>query len=159
MRVDRGILLAVFFLMGLGLVQVYSSSYIFATETYGNGLYFFRRQALFAAFSLIALFVAYFLPWKISQRLGFILWGLAVVGVACTLIPGVGLRSGGAFRWLPMPFGLRFEPGELLRVTYPFVLAPLMAQYARNEWDKSWCWRLTAVMAPLLLLHWQPDFG
>jgi cell division protein FtsW len=159
MRTDRGVLLAVFFLVGLGLVQVYSSSYIFATEMHGDGLFFFRKQLLFALAGLLALLLTCALPWVWAQRLGWVLWGVAVASVAATFVPGVGLRVGGAHRWLVLPMGFRFEPGELLRVTYPFVLAPLVAEFAQGKVDGRWWGRLALVLAPLGLLYAQPDFG
>ncbi|MBX3021155.1 MAG: cell division protein FtsW [Bdellovibrionales bacterium] len=159
MRIDRGILLCVFFLMGLGLVQVYSSSYIFATEMHGDGLFFFRKQVLFSLLGISALFTMYLLPWKTSSRIGFALWVVAVLAVIATFIPGIGMRVGGAHRWLNLPFGFRFEPGELLRVTYPFVLAPLISQYAAGNIDGRWLTRLLLALSPLALLNFQPDFG
>lgn len=159
MQIDRGILLCVFFLVGLGLVQVYSSSYIFATEMHGDGLFFFRKQLLFACLGVASLFFAAFLPWKLSYKMGLVLWGVAVLAVCLTFVPGIGTKVGGAHRWIQLPLGFRFEPGELLRVTYPFALAPLIAQYARGAYDASWFWRLAAVFSPLILLNKQPDFG
>ncbi len=159
MRLDRGILLAVFFLIGLGLVQVYSSSYIFATETYGDGLYFFRKQVLFAFLAIVALFTSCYLPWRISERFGLVCWFLALLCVIGTFIPGLGVKAGGASRWLMLPFGYRFEPGELLRVTYPFALAPLMGAFSRGQMDRAWWTRLALVLSPMLLLYLQPDFG
>ncbi len=159
MTVDRGVLLAVFFLIGIGLVQVYSSSYIFATEVYGDGLFFFRKQLLYAVLALIVLFFISYIRWGTAQRLGMALWFVAIAGVAATFIPGIGAKVGGAHRWLQLPFGLRFEPAELLRVTFPFMLAPLIAQYARGSIDRKWVMRFLAVMAPLGLLLAQPDFG
>jgi len=159
MRLDRGILLAALFLVGLGLVQVYSSSYIFATEMHGDGLFFFRKQALFAVIGLAALFWAALLPWSWSERAGRVLWFLAVIGIVGTFVPGLGLKIGGSHRWLNLPMGFRFEPGELLRVTYPFALAPLIADYARGQIDRAWTRRFFLTMAPLCVLYVQPDFG
>ncbi len=159
MQLDRGVLLAVFFLIGLGLVQVYSSSYIFATETYGDGLYFFRKQMLFAVLATASLFFTCYVPWKVSQKIGLLCWIMAVICVAGTFLPGVGVRAGGAHRWLALPLGFRFEPGELLRVTYPFALAPLISLYARGKIDRTWWLQLIGVMLPLLMVLAQPDFG
>ena len=159
MKVDRGILLAVFFLIGLGLVQVYSSSYIFATEGYNDGLFFFRKQVVFALMALCSIFLVSNIPWPWAYKLGWILWGVAVIGIIGTLIPGIGLKVGGAYRWIQMPFGFRFEPGELLRVTYPFVLSALVAGYAANKVDRNWWSKFVGVLAPLGLLYMQPDFG
>jgi cell division protein FtsW len=159
MQLDKSVLLAVCFLIGLGLVQVYSSSYIFATETYGDGLFFFRKQTMFALAAMIALALAFWVPWSLSRAVGLMLWFVAVICVVATFIPGLGVKVGGAHRWLSLPLGFRFEPGELLRVTYPFALAPLIAAYARDEVDRNWWWRFLGVMTPLGLVYMQPDFG
>lgn len=159
MAIDRGVLLCVFFLVGLGLVQVYSSSYIFATEVHGDGLFFFRKQLLFAGLGVVSLLFAYLLPWGSSVKIGAGLWLLAVAGVAATFVPGFGLKIGGAYRWLHFPLGVRFEPGELLRVTYPFALAPIVADFSLGRIDRWWALKLVAVLSPLALLNFQPDFG
>jgi len=159
MKLDRGILLAVFFLLGLGLVQVYSSSYIFATEIHGDGLFFFRKQLLFSVMAVVAIFAAAQLSTVGMFRVGVVFWILAVMGVAATFHPALGVRVGGAHRWLHLPFGFRFEPAELLRVTYPFVLAPLMAKFSENQLTWRWWMTFFLVMAPLGLLYSQPDFG
>ncbi len=156
---DKNLLIAVFFLMGLGLVQVYSSSYMHAIETYNNGLHFFSRQLIFAALTVALLLVTMRLPWVWAERLALSLWILAVVGLVGTLIPGVGVRAGGAARWIQLPFDQRFEPAELLRVTYPFLISwALTFPHRRGRiWDGPL--RLLAVGLPLGLLLLQPDFG
>lgn len=159
MKVDRGVLLSVFFLVGLGLVQVYSSSFIFATETYGDGLYFFRKQLMFAVLFVIALVGAASVKWSISYRVGWLLWAVAILAVVGTFIPGVGVRVGGAYRWLALPGGIRFEPSELLKVTYPFVFCTIIADYAQGKVDRKWLMRLGGSLVPLGLLLGQPDFG
>lgn len=156
---DRGILLSVLFLMGLGLVQVYSSSFIFATEVHRDGLMFFRKQLIFVAVAVVLMFIVASIPWKWAERLGYALWGCAVLGVLLTFIPGLGIKVGGAHRWLPTPFGFRLEPAELLRVTYPFVLSHLVARFAKEEMDRKWWTHAGLICLPLLLLLKQPDFG
>lgn len=159
MTLDRGVLLSVFFLVGLGLVQVYSSSYIFATEVYGDGLFFFRKQLIFALFFLLALFSAAYIRWDRANAMGWTLWGVAVLCLIGTFIPGLGQKVGGAYRWLKLPMGFRFEPGELLKVTYPFVLSSLIADYARGQIDRKWLLKVGGAALPLVILCAQPDFG
>jgi cell division protein FtsW len=162
--VDRGILLAVVFLLGLGLVQVYSAGYIFAIENYDDGLYFVRRQFFFAAVGLIALLCTAHIPWRWIEKFGFLFFAVSVVGVAATYIPGIGIKVGGAHRWLAFPMGLRFEPSEMLKVTFPLLLAALFVRHeaAAKRRDTDWKTPAVAFIAiaiPFLLLLKQPDFG
>lgn len=156
---DRSILLAIFFLVGLGLVQVYSSSYIFATEMYENGLFFFQKQFLFAVLGLVLLFLTAVIPWKWAQRMAFACWFLAIIGIIVTFIPGLGIKAGGAYRWIRLPFDQRFEPAELIRITFPMAFAYIITAEKRLFGKLEWPVRLLLVFAPLLLLLKQPDFG
>lgn len=159
LRLDKGITLAILFLIGLGLVQVYSSSYIFATEMYQDGLFFFRKQLIFAGAAVAILLVVAFLPWRINERIGWLAFSLSILGIVCTFVPHVGVKVGGAHRWIQMPWGFRFEPAELLRVSYPVAIAALLADFAKNEMSPVWWRRAILLVLPLAMLLKQPDFG
>lgn len=155
---DRGILLVLFALFGIGLVQVYSSSFIFAFESRGDGLFFFKRQLVFSFLAFGLLLAVAQIPWKILEKWGPLLWGVAIVLVLATFVPGLSHKAGGAARWIQISF-LRFEPSELLKVALPVAFAALLC--APLEFLGSWKWpfRLAIVLAPLSLLLKQPDFG
>lgn len=156
---DQGLLLAIIFLMGLGVVQVYSSSYIFAIEQYEDGLFFVRKQAVYALLGVVALGLGYWIPWSFLKKWGWGLWALALIGIGLTLVPELAIKSGGAARWLKMPFGMRFEPAELLKLSFPFVTAGFLCMRPETlrEW-RPWVWLAVSVV-PFILLLRQPDFG
>lgn len=156
---SSSLLLALIALLGIGLVQVYSSSYIFATESYGDGLYFFQRQLLFSALGLAVLLVTASVPFRHIERWGWMLWPAASLLLLMTFVPGFGVRVGGALRWLNLPFGIRFEPSELLKVAFVLMFASLMTRSTNALSQVRWWWLAMAVMAPFVLLLKQPDFG
>lgn len=158
--VDPGLLLATLFLIGLGIVQVYSSSFIFATENYNDGLFFFRKQLTYSFLAIAVLFATAKIPWKYWQKLGPALFIVSVIGVAATYIPGIGVKVGGAHRWLQLPVaGFRIEPSEFLKISYPFWVALITL----TDWSFLKKWKLPVMAAlllfPLALLIKQPDFG
>ncbi|MEQ1666659.1 MAG: FtsW/RodA/SpoVE family cell cycle protein, partial [Bdellovibrionales bacterium] len=122
----RSLFLTILFLLGLGLVQIYSSSFIFAIESFDDGLFFVKKQALFVCVAIVLLVATTYIPWKWLEKIGVTLWGIALLGVALTLVPGIGVKVGGASRWLSIGAGFRFEPSELLKYTYPFFLSLLL---------------------------------
>ena len=157
---DRGLLLSIFTLMGFGLVQVYSSSFIYAVDTYENGLHFFSKQALFALMGTGVLLVMAHLKWKFCKLLGGAFLLLSMVGLVLTYIPGIGVEAGGAHRWIQLPLGMRFEPSELLKVSFPFLLGTLMVTSPVKFLGKMDVpLRFLILLAPFALLHGQPDFG
>jgi cell division protein FtsW len=158
-ELDRPFLLCILFLLGLGVVQVYSSSFIFAIESFSDGLFFVKKQALFAALGVATLLIVAYMPWHWVVRLGLAIWALAVVGVVLTLIPGVGVKVGGAARWLNLFSGLRIEPTEFLKYTYPFAVAAVWSADAFSFSKKQRGWLTFFLVLPLALVLQQPDFG
>jgi cell division protein FtsW len=173
-RVVTGLWLAAFALLGLGIVQVYTSSYIFAFESRGDGLYFVKRQFLFGGISFGLMGLVAFMPFRWIERAGWLLWPISGLGVLLTLLPGMGVRAGGAARWINLPGSTVFEPAELVKVALPIFLATLIARSRSstgrgiNEapvWlgDLPSFWRFTVtfglLITPMLLLLRQPDFG
>lgn len=157
-RLDKSLLLAIFALLGIGLVQVYSSSFIFAIESRGDGLFFFKRQLVFAIFAILLLFAVALLPHRWIRGWGFLLWIAGGIGVAFTLVPGFAIRAGGSARWLALPGGFVFEPSELLKVSLPVMLA-FLATRLQGASRALWILAFVALALPMAIVLKQPDFG
>ena len=158
-RLDRGLLLAVFTLIGIGLVQVYSSSFIFAVESRGDALYFFKRQLIFALAAIAVMILTANVPPRILERFGWMVWPVAAIGIIGTMIPGLGIRAGGAARWLNLPGGFVFEPSELLKISLGLLLATYFSKRAQFLGSWEWPAKILLLVAPLFLVLKQPDFG
>jgi len=105
-------------------------------------------------------FFTYSIKKDIFVRYGWFLWVFAAIGVVLTLIPGIGVKVGGAARWLPIMGGLRFEPGEFLKLGFCFWLASLFDSDSTEIFSRlKWYWVVVLTMVPLGLLLRQPDFG
>ncbi len=146
-------------LFGIGLVQVYSSSYIFATESYSDGLYFFKRQLIFTFISLIVLIATTQIPMALIRRWGWVVWPVSFVLLCATFIPHVGVRVGGALRWIQLPLGFRFEPSEILKLAFSFLFASLVCRNQNLLGKIKWGWLFLGVVIPFVVLLKQPDFG
>lgn len=156
---SSSLLLAILALLGIGLVQVYSSSYMFAIESYGDGLFFFKRQLIFAVIAVVVLFATIHIPFRLIEKWGWLLWTGAFLGVLATFIPGLGVRVGGAIRWIQLPFGIRFEPAEALKVTFSIFFAALLTKERNWLGSLKWPWLMMLTIIPLLVILKQPDFG
>jgi len=158
-HLSSSLLLAIMTLMGVGLVQVYSASFVFATESYGDGLFFFKRQLLFSVIAFMTLLGAAQLPMRSIEKYGWTAWILGALMVLATFIPGLGIRVGGAIRWLQLPFGLRFEPSEILKLSFTLLFAALLDRKNNLLKDVKPGYLFLLVAVPLMLLLRQPDFG
>ncbi len=147
--------------MGIGLVLIYSASFIFATETYGDGLYFFKRQLIFTCVAILSLFGASRVPIRFIKKLFWPLYGLMIFGLVATLIPGFAHKAGGASRWISLPGGFHLEPSEIAKLMSAVIFSWLMT-YERKPGAPSsrfWSMAMGLVIFPILLLLGEPDFG
>lgn len=156
---SSSLFLAIITLLGIGLVQVYSSSFIFATESYGDGLFFFKRQLAFALIAFVVMIATIHIPFRLIEKYGWLVWFAATLGVAATFVPGLGVRVGGAIRWIQLPFGIRFEPAELLKIAFSLWFASLLCRRDNLLGSAKWYWLVLATVVPLALMLKQPDFG
>jgi cell division protein FtsW len=156
---NSSLFLTVFALFGVGLVQVYSSSYIYATEGFGDAHFFFRRQLFFTlvAFCTLVLFTQ--VPLGLLKKYAPLIFIATVAALLLTFIPGIGVRVGGAQRWIQLPFGSRFEPSEVLKLSYSLLIAGMIARRETIFRNVKIGWQLILFFIPLFFLLKQPDFG
>ncbi|MEZ4872499.1 MAG: FtsW/RodA/SpoVE family cell cycle protein [Bdellovibrionales bacterium] len=105
------------------MVQVYSTSFVHATEAMNDGLYLVRRQLVYTIIGAVLMMAIGLSEWRVVKVLGVAAWLVAFAGVLLTLNSSFAIKAGGASRWVALPFGMRFEPSELLKISYPFLLA------------------------------------
>lgn len=153
----RRVVLSVAAILTIGVVMVYSASYIHAKELHGASLHYAARQLLFAL-------VGAGLAWTASRtRREFWLdraeWiNLAAAAVLLlTLVPHVGAAVKGAHRWIDLA-GLRFQPGEFAKATVLLSSIAFFEGLGRRGVRRD-ALHLASLLAPLGLLALQPDFG
>ena len=156
---DRTMLLVLFALFGIGLVQVYSSSFVFAIDSTGDALYFFKRQFAYVLLAGAAMAVVSRIPLGWIRSWGWTLWIVSVLAMALTLVPGIGHRAGGAARWIQLPWGFRFEPSEIFKIATVLMAATLFTLRDRPVDRFRWLLPVVILLIPSFILLKQPDFG
>ncbi|MBL7714917.1 MAG: putative lipid II flippase FtsW [Bdellovibrionales bacterium] len=158
--VDVPLLLIVIALLTFGLVMVLSSSYIFAEERSGDGFAFIKKQFAYSMMGLAGMWVAARVPHRNWLKWGYPVLGVAILLLACVLIPGIGARVGGAQRWIRLgPIG--FQPGELAKFAMIFFVIRQL-ETKKDRLDRFGPGILAPLLVPLpglALLLLQPDFG
>jgi cell division protein FtsW len=127
-RVDHVLIASIFLLTGVGLVTLYSASYAYGERFFGQGLYFFTRQLLYAFIGLGAFFVASWINLEYLRKL--IVPMVVITAALCLLVfvPGIGVTKNGAARWIRMGNASTFQPSELIKLTLPFYLAHIFSK-------------------------------
>jgi len=129
-RSARLLFIAVYSLVGIGIVMTYSASAIYAEHVYDNPQFFLTRQIIYVLLGTVFLFAFAALPvsfWKGNAR-PFIL--LSILLLALLFVPGLGHTAGGARRWMRVGI-ISFQPVELTKVAVCLYLSDYLARKAR----------------------------
>jgi len=156
---DLTLLLVVLALTLLGIAMVFSASGMRALDTLDDPRYYLSWQALWAAIGLVGMFAAMRVDYHRYRALTVPLLVLVVVLLILVLLPGVGVRAGGAARWLRFgPVGL--QPAELAKLALIVYLAAWLGA-RRAEIAKPAVlvpfFVVTGILAALVVA--EPDLG
>ncbi|MDI3297711.1 MAG: putative lipid II flippase FtsW [Bacillota bacterium] len=158
--VDFGILVPVLLLLAVGLVMVLSASAPEALVTYGDPYYFFKRQLAWALIGGVGMLVVARIDYVRWRRWAAPLMALTVLALVLVLVPGVGVESHGARRWLGFS-SLSFQPSEMAKMTAVVFFAHLLSRSPRGA--KDLLRGLLPVVAGVALLGglimMEPDLG
>ena len=119
---DLTLFACVLALSAIGLVMVYSASSIVAYDRLDDSAYFLKRQAMWIALGLTAMWLARSVHYQRLRSLTVPLLLLATVMMVLVLIPGIGRVAGGARRWITAG-PLSFQPVEVAKLALVLYLA------------------------------------
>lgn len=160
--VDRGLLISVVMLLGLGLVIMMSASIAVAERTYGNIYHFLNRQLVFLVIGLVAGFLVYKIKTSVWQEMGAKLLPVVLLLLVAVLMPVIGKEVNGSHRWINLgPVSLQVsEMAKLIMIMY---LSGYMVRYGK-ELSHSPSYKPLLVPLVVLgitdgLLMLEPDFG
>ncbi|HBA49125.1 MAG TPA: cell division protein [Lachnospiraceae bacterium] len=129
---DYSLLFIVLFLLGFGLVMIYSASSYSAFEEYKDTAHYLKRQLAAVVIGLVLMIIVANIPYHFWER--FALLGYIV---AAALVPVVktplGVESHGARRWIRIPgIGFNLQPAEVAKVAIILFLAVLVCKMGRG---------------------------
>ena len=140
----------------IGIVMVYSASYIYAKEHFGSSTYFVFKQLFFLILGIGAAFLIsktkmsfwYKNVYKFNAFLIFLLF--------LTFTP-LGISIKGSQRWLSIG-GFGFQPGEFIKYSTCLAAVYFFNSFSHYTNREKGIYSLQFFL-PLLVLILQPDFG
>ena len=91
---DARLLFPVLFLVGIGIVMVYSASSALALKQYGSDYYFLKRQATFALAGIVVLVAFRHFPYRFLKLLAYPLLAAALGALAAIQLTDLGYTPG-----------------------------------------------------------------
>ena len=141
----------------VGLVFIYSASSYTAELRYGDPFRYVETQAVSLVLGIAAmLFVSRIPPESLKKR-AFLLYAIGVVALAAVFIPGFGVESYGAKRWLDLGI-FTVQPSEYAKFALMIFLAALASAKGVHTLPRALLF-LCAAGAVCLLLLLEPNMS
>ncbi len=122
------ILCLVLFLVGFGCLMVYSASFYSAQFNYGNKYFFILKQLLGVGMGIGTLCLFYFIDYHLLSKLKWWIVGASIVLLALVFVPGLGMESYGAKRWVSI-LGFSIQPSEIAKFAIVIFSASYMSEH------------------------------
>ena len=142
-------------LCAIGLVALFSASY-------DSGLEEFKKQIIWVGISIILMFIALFIDYKIIIRLSPILYAISIISLIAVLFTE---PINGASSWFDIGDGLfSLQPAEISKIFVILFLSyiiSILQRRGRDEINKILKLGLILLIVgiPLVLIIMEPDYG
>lgn len=159
LRLDFSVLILMAALSALGIITIWGASGSEGAAPPFTG--FARRQLLWAVVGLPVIAVLFFIDYRWSGRVAWILYALLLLGLVGVLLQDRPIN--GSESWFVIGKGkgyFRFQPSEIGKVVVVIVLARYLSGRAETFRDlRHTIIPLLIVLVPTALVLRQPDFG
>ncbi len=160
MQYDIVLLFSILFLVGIGIVMVYSASSALALKKFGSDLYFLKKQAIYSFAGFILLVTCRHIPYRFFRPMAYPILLMSILFLAAVKLTGLGYSAGGSTRWLRIA-GFTFQASEFAKLAIVVYLAYSMSKKAEKMKAFSIGFIphvvIFGVISGLIII--QPDFG
>ena len=160
-RLDWVLLLAVFALIGLGALLVWSATRQRMLDAGLAPTAFLQRHLINAVIGLALASVVTLVDYRSLQAYAPVVYLLSCLGLVAVLTP-LGSTINGAHSWIVLGGGLQVQPSETAKVALVVGLAMLLADVRdgeRGPRDADVVLALVLAAVPIALVMLQPDLG
>ena len=157
-RLDYLLLLAIFGLVGYGLMMVHSATCAPDCDRFTPSSSWAFRQGLYAVAGLTVMTLATAVNYRAYRTLAYYGYGIGLMALAAVLVLGRGDVEYGARRWIPLGF-FDFQPSEITKVFLVVALARLLSDREGPLSFRRAIASIVLVVPPLALVYLQPDLG
>lgn len=158
-KMDITFLSLVLILLTIGLVMLFSASYAFSYENYGNSYRFIARQAIFAVAGVIVMLVVSTINYRIYRKFAWIFYFIVMATLIALLIMPPMLKGMDVKRWLVIG-PINFQPSEFAKFAVVLLLSSLIAaNYKLMEKFGFVAFLLGLVAVPCALIVLEPHLS
>lgn len=149
---DYSLLFIVLFLLGFGMVMLYSTSSYQAVQDYGDSAYWLKKQIFAVVLGLVLMMITANIPYQFWRRFAVLAY-IVSVGLILLIIP-FGHEVKGAKRWLYIG-GISLQPAEVAKLGMILFLASLICTMGRAIRSMKGFLLVFALPLPIVLMVWK----
>lgn len=127
---DYTLLFIVLFLLGFGLIMLYSTSSYEANLEHHDAAYYLKKQLSASILGLIVMMVVANIPYHFWERFAALGYGVSAGLILLVLTP-LGMEAGGARRWINV-LGVSLQPAEVAKLAMILFLASLVCKMGKG---------------------------
>ena len=153
--VDYSLIFIVLFLLGLGLIMVYSTSSYEASVTASlknDPAYYLRKQAFATVLGLLAMVVVANIPYHFWEKFAVLAYFVSAFLIFLVLTP-LGYEANGARRWLRI--GISVQPAEIAKLAMILFLASMICKIGNGIRTKKGFRIVLLAPLPISFLVWK----
>ncbi len=161
-RVDYAVLGTTIGLIAFGLLMLFSASFYYGQNRFGDGYYYIEKQLLGIAIGAVAMFFLARIDYHFWLRWWWVIYAAGIVILLLVWVPGIGISSNEATRWVKLPGGIQFQPSELTKYALIIAVAAKVQKLgpARMQSFGKGVVPILLLMAPVgVLILLQPNFS
>ena len=150
-QVDFVLILIIIILLLFGIVMILSASAPSALAETGSSYTYVVSQIQFAILGLAVMWAASKVDYRLYKKLYWPIYWFSVGILLLVLIPGLGVNSGGASRWINL--GFTFQPSEVTKIGLIIFYAGYLTDHKDDlkSFKKGFFIPLVYLMIPVLI--------
>jgi cell division protein FtsW len=147
-------------LLAVGLIMVYSASAVWADYKFDDSFFFAKRQLLFAAVGVFAMFFIMNVEYWTWKNWAKVLIIICFVLLVLVLIPGIGVLRNGSRSWIGVG-AFSIQPSEFMKLAMIAFLAKYLSENQKyiTSFRKGVLPSLLLVFTAFGMIMLQPDLG
>lgn len=145
-KMDLTFFSLVIILLTVGLVMLFSASYAYSLEYYGNSYKFIIRQAAFGIFGVAVMIGVSYIPYHFLKKFSWAVYIITILMLIVLLIfppmvPGMDVK-----RWIAIG-SLTFQPSEIAKFSIVLLFSALISSNYKQMKDIKFVGFLSVILA------------
>ncbi|MSU54469.1 MAG: putative lipid II flippase FtsW [Candidatus Staskawiczbacteria bacterium] len=136
-RVNYYFLMVAGGLLTCGLLFLSTLSAIASLKIFGNTNYYIFHQLISVAIGLVGGVIMFKLPLPFLKKIAPVLFIVNILLVLAVFLPGIGVKLGGAHRWINIA-GNTLQPSEFLKITAILFISAWLSNRISTGGKKNW---------------------